>query len=135
MNTGRSIEEICRENLATLGDNWTWDARSETVVFAFSEERGTGLLGATRKILSDAWTVTNVGDAPARVQSLADDMGGLQEGQQLLTDRANNAEPMLFGAVWPWGNGKKISLRVGCDSGGADRAEWVARLRAWFNVS
>ena len=134
MSSERSLEKNCRENLATLGDNWTWDARSETAVFTFAEERGAGVLGAARKILSDAWTVTNVGDAPARVQSLADDMGGLRQGQELLTAKVNDAEPMLFGAVWPWGNGKNVSLRVGCDSGGAERGEWVTRLKAWFNV-
>jgi len=134
MSLERSLEKTCRENLATLGENWTWDSRSETVVFAFAEERGAGVLGATRKILPDTWTVANVGNAPARVQSLADEMGGLQERQELLTDRVNDVEPMLFGAVWPWSNGTKVSLRIGCNSGGAERADWVTRLKTWFNV-
>ncbi|MEK7413475.1 MAG: hypothetical protein AAB263_09195, partial [Planctomycetota bacterium] len=86
MSPERSLEKTCRENFATLSDNWTWDARSETVVFPFATEHGAGVLGSMRKILSDAWTVTNVSDAPARVQSLANDMGGLLEGQALLTD-------------------------------------------------
>ena len=134
MSSVQSLEKTCRENIATLGDNWTWDARSETAVFTFEKERGPDLLGAAHKILSDSWTVINVGDALARVQSLADNMGGLREGQVLLTARVSDAEPMLFGAVWPWGNGNNVSLRVGCDSGGAERGEWVTRLKAWFNT-
>lgn len=134
MSPEQSLEKTCRENLATLGDEWTWDARFETTVFTFAQAAGTGVLGAARKILSDAWTVANVGAAPPRVQSLANKMGGLRQGQELLTATVNDAEPMLFGAAWPWGNGKNVSLRVGCDSGGAQRGEWVTRLKAWFNA-
>ena len=123
MSSEQSLEKTCRENIATRGDDWTWDARFETAVFTFEKERGPGVLGAAHKILPNSWTVINVGDAPARVQSLADGMGGLREGQVLLTARVSDAESMLFGAVWPWSNGKNVSLRVGCDSGGAERGE------------
>jgi hypothetical protein len=134
VSSEQSLEKSCRENIATLGYSWTWDARFETATFTFEKEHGPGLLGAAHEILPGSWTVINVRDAGARVRSLADDMGGLREGQVLLTARVSDAEPMLFGAVWPWGNGKNVSLRVGCDSGGAERGEWVTRLKAWFNT-
>jgi hypothetical protein len=106
--------------------SWELDARLGCVVAAFD----VGLAESTRASILAAtghdWNTDNIGSAPPAVRELAGKLG-LRAGQSLFaSDPVNGA--VLYGAWWPWGSGKRISLRVGAS--GVD----LSTLGSWFGL-
>ncbi|MFC1837780.1 hypothetical protein ACFLYW_03775, partial [Thermodesulfobacteriota bacterium] len=60
------------------------------------------------------WNEETVSLAPGKVRSVAKGLGELREGQLLFASDPEQ-EALLLGALWPWQNGKKISLRIAAD--------------------
>ncbi len=105
---------------------WEWDGRFGCVLAVFAVTEAPSVRTAVSAAAERMWTPNNINTAPQRVQDLAGRLG-LRTGQLLFTSQAG--EPaMVYAAWWPWGNGQRISVRVGVD--GAD-AEVVS---GWFGV-
>ena len=121
------FESPCRTLVSALGRKWTWDDRFEAAVVSFKVDEQAGVLAAVEKTLPTAYTLQSIGTATPAVQTAAKRLGGLRGEQRLLA--AESGDALLFGAWWPWGDGKTVSLRVGV-LGGAT----VAELRGWFGV-
>jgi hypothetical protein len=129
------LESLCRSVLAKVQKAWSWDDRFGAVLVTFETAEKQILVDVTT-ILGKGWKSSNIGEAPERIQALADDAGGLDPGQWLLhSDHTKGA--LLYATVWPWGNGKTISLRVSYQVPGmpdGERPASDAKLKSWFGV-
>ena len=108
---------------------WTWDPRFETALAEFSVQESSRVREGLLPLFDVPWDVKTVTDAPAQVQVIKQQLGGLMPGQRLYT-RLLKTGPLVFGAWWPWGNGQKISLRIGCR--GVDSE--IGQLKACFGI-
>lgn len=133
-----ALEAPCRALFAALGSTWGWDGRSSTVVLSFPRAQLGGILTRVSGVLGGSWTADTLHTAPARVQCIAEDIGGLRPGQSLLAAATPVDSPALFGALWPWGDGVTMSLRLGYSVPGLSNAAREANdalLKSWFAVA
>ena len=107
---------------------WQWDARFEAVLAEFGVDNKDNIRATLERHFSAAWDSANVVNAPDTVGVVKDDLGGLMAGQILFTSDPNHGV-VLFCAWWPWGNGEKISLRVGLWSKQLTDPEYAENLQ------
>jgi hypothetical protein len=132
------FENVCRKFfLAFQGVlSWKWDSRFETVLAEFSVDSKDTIRAILGRYLSLAWNSSNIQKAPDAVQMIASRLGGLRSGQLLFASDSNQ-KAFVFGAWWPWGNGKTISIRVApFDKGLSDSemAELIKLFKGWFGL-
>jgi hypothetical protein len=115
---------------------WEWDGRFGTALTQFSVDDMSGVLEIVHRHLVTAWDRTNIDVAPGLVKDITRGLGGLKPGQILYTsDPAVDA--VLFGAWWPWNNGKKISIRIGqfcAKLTDAENDKLNLLLKCWFGL-
>jgi len=124
---------ICRHLACAFGValEWKWDGRFGTALAEFPSGDSADALGALNLHLVSRWDIASIADAPEAVQALRKHLGGLMTGQLLLlSDPA--AEPLVYCAWWPWGNGQRVSIRIGIFGSGSDQD---AVLRSAFGIS
>ena len=132
------LKNICRELLGSFHGalSWKWDSRFETVLAEFSVDNKGSVRSILERYLSIVWDSSNIGKAPDTVRMIASHLGGLRSGQLLFTSDPNQ-DAFLFGAWWPWGDGKTISLRVAPfdkKSSDAEMAELIKLFKGWFGL-
>ncbi|MDD9944904.1 MAG: hypothetical protein OXU20_27930 [Myxococcales bacterium] len=120
---------LCNTLLAATSKTlrWEWDDRFGCALAAFGANRAQEARAWVCEATPEEWSSDNIGTAPERVQRLAADIG-LRSGQFLFTSEPSS-DLMAYVAWWPWGDGKKISIRFAID--GASEAE----LKGWFSLS
>ncbi len=132
------LESLCRDFVIAFHGvvSWTWDSRFDTALAEFPMDKKDSVRAILDPYLSVAWDSSNIRKAPDIVQMIASHLTGLRSGQLLFTS-APIQDVCMFGAWWPWGGGKTISLRVGpydkslSDSEGAE----LNRLfKGWFGL-
>lgn len=101
---------------------WQWDGRLKTVLAEFPIDRKTEILGILEEHLVCKWDSSNVNEAPDAVREIVGMLGGLMSGQLLLLSDPEKPA-FLFCAWWPWGNGQKISIRIGLFSEAKEEKE------------
>lgn len=114
---------------------WEWDGRFSAVAGAVSEPDHLHILELIGGLLPNIWDYQSLEQAPDPVQRVAEEFGGLRPGQQLFTADATD-DPMFLGAWWPWGSGKRFSLRITCTirSEEAKEADPLSMLRRLFPI-
>jgi hypothetical protein len=112
---------------------WSWDARFNAVAASFAIELEPAVRTSAMHAFPRGWTLKTIAEAPAALRALVDRTGGLRARQRLLAGDELVA-PSLFGLWWPWGNGDKITLRIGILDLDAN-AEPMPRVRALFGVT
>lgn len=148
------VEAKCLALRAALEGKVTWQAddRYAAVVGAFSVARLDEMLRILIAHLGWARAPEDLLAAPAPIRAVAAALGGLAKGQILFTFTPPGAPrgtprgtppaspsegPILYGAWWPWGDGLRISIRLGLFAPGADpeeNAAFAARLGEWFGL-
>jgi len=116
--------------------SWKWDGRFGTALAEFGVKKKDQVRPILERYLSFTWDDSNIGSAPAPVQAINAQLGGLRPGQLLFASDPGG-EAFIFGAWWPWGDGKTISIRIGASYGklsDSERAEKVKLLKGWFGV-
>ena len=132
-SSDKSAIGVCRNLACVFGEalEWKWDGRFGTALAEFSSEKKADVLGALDLHLVSRWDIASIADAPEAVQALRKHLGGLMTGQLLLlSDPA--AEPLVYCAWWPWGNGQRISIRIGIFGSGS---ELDVALQSAFGIS
>ena len=121
------------ESLAALrarwrGSDWTWDGRLACAVSSFPIAQEPEARRELAAEFPSEWTADTLPAAPGGVTALAHRCGGgLRPGQLLLCRDAADGG-LLFALWWPWGDGTKVSVRIGIE--GAPSADGLAqRLR------
>jgi hypothetical protein len=127
------LDALTRLRSAWPAPDWTWDPRFKCLTSSLSADDMRGLRGVLSAAVPSEWTPESFGTAPAEVRALAERCGDLRPGQLLLT-----ADPVsgmiLFAMWWPWGDGAKISVRLGVAN--CDRSkELYPLMRALFGIA
>jgi len=115
---------------------WKWDGRFKTALGEFSAGMKDDVLGILEQYLVSTWDSSSIKEAPAVVQEIKRNLGGLSSGQLLLLSDLNK-EAFIFCAWWPWGNGMKVSIRVAPfseDLSGEEAAALTTAFRSWFKI-
>ena len=132
------LENVCSEfsNAFQGVLSWKWDSWSETVLAEFSVDHKDSVRAILDRYLSIAWDSSSIGKAPDVVQMIAGHLGGLRSGQLLFISDPNRGA-FIFGAWWPWGDGKTISIRVAPSDKRLSDLEMVELIRlfkGWFGL-
>lgn len=91
------------------------------------------LRGLLNPLFPDEWTAESFARAPDLVRELEERCGELRPGQLLMTGRAV-AAMVPFAMWWPWGDGSKVSVRIGIAK--SDRPkELYPQMRALFGIA
>ena len=77
---------------------------------------GEAFLGQLEHVFAQVWKTASIDAAPSKVQTLAENFGGLRSNQALHTVPANE-EIVLFAAIWPWVGNSHMSVRLGVCGG------------------
>ena len=81
------------------------------------------------------WDFKSVDNSPAPFYSYLKSVFGIIPGQKIFTS-TDGTGTMLFAVWWPWGDGNKISLRVGLynDSDTNHLEYFKESLSKWFQI-
>jgi hypothetical protein len=115
---------------------WCWDEVFGTALVVF-DRSDLDLVYIPMTLEFDAqWDMDSIDRAPPHFASYFNSVFGIMPGQKIFT-AANGDGLILFAVWWPWGDGAKISLRVGLFSP-ADvklaRHRVKALLTDWFRL-
>jgi len=132
------IENVCKEFFVAFQGilSWRWDSRFETALAEFLADNKDSVRAILGRCLGIAWDSSNIAKAPDAVRMIATRLGGLRSGQLLFASDSNQ-KAFVFGAWWPWGDGKTISIRVApCDKGLSDSemAALIKLFKGWFGL-
>lgn len=128
------LGEISRAFRGVL--TWKWDSRFEAVLAEFGAGQKDEIRAILERSLPKSWDSSNIGEAPDRVRSINDHLGGLWPGQRLFTPDPEG-DGIIFCAWWPWGDGKTISLRIAPfyqTLSEPERKEKIQLLRGGFGI-
>lgn len=112
---------------------WSWDHRFKCVTSSLPMDTAGALQRLLDAVVPSRWTDQSFPSAPAEVQSLRERCGDVRPGQALLTG-PSVAGMTPFAMWWPWGDGSKVSVRLGI--AGSDRPkELYPLVRALFGIA
>ena len=130
--------QLLLEKLALLRDSWptppwTWDGWFHAIAASFGQDLEPKARASAMHAFPRGWTTRSLEQAPADMRAIAERTGGLRSGQRLLAGDELFAAK-LYGLWWPWGNGDKVTLRIGfADVDG--NGEPLAAIRRLFAVT
>jgi len=126
------LDTLARLREAWPGREWTWDHRFKCVTSAVAGDAATSARGTLVSTTPSQWDAASFATAPESVRALGERCGELRPGQSLFT-AAPVADMTLFAMWWPWGDGTRVSIRLGI--AGSDRPkELYPLLRALFGI-
>ena len=137
-NQHRQLKDTC-EALVRAGNgvlHWGWDDYLGATLAVFPSSDAAKVAAILEKALPSSWDVKTASQASAPAKAQIDSMGGLRAGQRFFASDVDHGAA-VFAAWWPWGDGKKVSLRVGTVYPGApatEVAELTKELRSWFGI-
>ena len=132
-----NLKKICGEVFGSLPliYQWQWDDTLHVARITFGKEHSEPVLTTLSTQFQDEWDFTTIDQAPPSIVGFFNASFGLFPGQKAFT--SDDEGITLFAVWWPWGDGDKISLRMGLFSSGADDLEKDAiqeRLTRWFAI-
>jgi hypothetical protein len=115
---------------------WCWDEVFGTALVVF-DCSDFDLVYIPMTLEFDAqWDMASIDKAPPQFSSYFNRVFGIMPGQKIFT-AVDGDGLILFAVWWPWGDGAKISLRVGLFSPTEDRLarhQIKALLTDWFRL-
>lgn len=133
-----NLEQTCRDLFKAFEPilTWKWDDRFETVLAEFKVQDQDRVTRILQNPMGHVWDTDNYKKAPKIVNLIIDFFGGIQPGQKLFTSKAD-ADDILIGAWWPWGNGETISIRLGVyiqSLSDDENRELTLEFKGWFGL-
>ena len=115
------IEKICSKIYSECNSlvTWNWDDRFQAVLSEFPADQEEEVISVLEKYFEACWDEETIVYAPGKVRSVAKDLGNVRQGQRLFSSDPDQ-DALLLGAIWPWKNGEKISLRMLVDVAAID---------------
>ncbi len=137
LNTSE-LKKVCTDLVSASHGvvSWKWDSRFNAALAEFPKEKQDSVRAILDPYLSATWDSSSIRKAPDVVKRIAKDFGGLRSGQLLFFSDPNR-DVCIFGAWWPWGDGKSISIRVApYDSSlsNSAHAELTGLFKGWFGL-
>ncbi len=133
-----NLENVCIELLSAFQGilSWKWDSWIEAVLAEFGVSDKDSIRAILERYFGNTWDSSNIAKAPDIVQMINSNLGGLRPGQLLFTSEPNQ-DAIIFGAWWPWGDGKTISIRIAPSYkklSDSEKAEQIKLFKGWFGV-
>ncbi len=91
---------------------WCWDEMFNTALVVFDKCDMDVIYFPITQEFDAQWDFTTIGKAPPNFTAYFNRIFGIVPGQKIFT-AAEATGTILFAVWWPWGDGIKISLRVG----------------------
>ena len=114
--------------------SWEWEDRMDAALSVYGSEDSAKVRALLDEHFKARWDGGTLSDAPANVQQFVSSLGGLRGGQELYTtDPA--LDLVVAVALWPWGGGAKISIRLWFLSKNVsdeEKEDLQNRFRGWF---
>ena len=137
-DSARHFETVCR----TLADGsgqggWQWDDRLGAALVVFGEAQAAKMLTLLRQVFPEHWDANTIKSAGNNVSDIVRNLGGLKKNQIIFATDPNQ-KTFLYGAWWPWGDGKQISLRVFFACANAhdpEKTQIANAFRQWFGLA
>jgi hypothetical protein len=131
------IESCCKGIITeTTGlVTWEWDDYIGAFLATFPPDLVPQIETICDKYFVSRWGTASLDKIPPSVLAIADSLGGLRNTQRLLVTRPGEFV-MAYGAWWPWGDGKTISLRIGLVTDKVPehaKNEFFKEFSEWFN--
>ena len=106
----RQTTEELRTQIGTSFE-WTWDDRFHAMLSEYEVGQDSQVRSVLNEQFTQCWDQITIASAPPKTLHEAGTFSRLREGQVLYTYSSNKNKPMLA-AIWPWGDGKTVSLRI-----------------------
>lgn len=108
------FKEICRKICLNIpaSYSWNWDRERQMAAMVLEEEDAELVFYPLFKEFRNHWNFTSIGEASEAVNAFVHSEYGLMPGQVIFTSHVV-CSLVLAVAWWPWGNGEKVSMRVG----------------------
>lgn len=96
-----------------VGDlvKWEWDDRFDALLSQYSVDKNEQIIAHLEKHFSGKWDPKTISKAPKALQDRAGPFVKVRKGQLLFTLNTEDGGE-LMAAMWPWGHGGTISLRI-----------------------
>ncbi len=135
-NCKNRFYNICRKIKSVLPESYVWklDDRFNTVVAAFERSSSEIIFSALKASFSQEWSKKTVRKAPRHIKGITASISGIETGQIVFTTDGD-ADPVLFAAWWPWGDGINISLRIGVSDSSLNEEDIKNHLTEWFELN
>ena len=91
--------------------NWEFDGRFSVSLFILEKDYTELILDKITQLFDSKYDSSSIKKASKEENKLAEELSGIGDDQLLFV--STNDDLYLFGAWWPWGNGSKVSLRIG----------------------
>ncbi len=136
--TYSDLEKACTDFVATFQGilSWKWDDRFNVVMAEFDISDESDVLTSLEYYFGYYWDASTICAAPPAIQGVVRRLGGLNSGQLLLSSNPNK-DVFLYCVLWPWGCGKKISIRLsssGAAVGQEAKPLQTQHLKEWFGL-
>ncbi|MBW2732433.1 MAG: hypothetical protein JRH20_08550 [Deltaproteobacteria bacterium] len=117
----QQFEKVCCALKERAGaSSWDWDGRFSTALVATQDPEHKEMLALLDELFTSSYDSASIRQAPEHIATLSAKLGGMRSGQRMFS--LGDGDPVLFGLWWPWDNGTRFSLRVGCH-GTSDEAQ------------
>ena len=130
-----TLENACKALKQDEGTfSWEWEDRMDAALSVYQAEDSTKVRGLLKEHFKTSWNAGTLSDSPANVQEFVKSLGGLRGGQEILTSDPS-LDLVVAVALWPWGGGAKISIRLWFLSQNVsdeEKENLQNRFRSWF---
>jgi hypothetical protein len=130
-----TLEAACKalkQDQETL--SWEWEDRMDAALSVYGSEDSAKVRGLLEEHFKAHWDSGTLSTAPENVQKFVGSLGGLRSGQEIFTSDPD-LDLVVAVALWPWGGGAKISIRLWFLSKNVSDEEKQTlqdRFRSWF---
>lgn len=130
------LERICSRIKDAIPPDagWRWELQSRTVLAVISPDLADPLEKLLQDEFHDKWDYLSIETAPdVMYRAFTEDLG-IIPGQYVYS--REKGDLILFAALWPWGEERLNSFRIGLLSrNDVAYGDWTIRkiLRNWFN--
>ena len=113
MSTQQQLNEQSTAIRQAIGASfhWTYDVRFDAILSEYSIDEHDSVQGILKNHFSDCWDQITIDSAPEETRADAGTWSQLRDGQLLYTTMFGD-QPPLMATIWPWGDGKTVSLRI-----------------------
>jgi len=114
--------------------SWEWEDRMDAALSVYGSDDSPKVRGLLEEHFKARWDTGTLPDAPADVQQFVKSLGGLRSGQEIFTSDPG-LDLIVAVALWPWGGGAKISIRLWILSKNVsdeEKQDLQNRFRSWF---
>lgn len=137
LTDSKHFADICRKislNIPSTSQ-WSWDNRLKTAMVVFDKEEMDVVYIPITLEFDTRWDYTTIESSPSHFYEYFKRVFGIIPGQKIFAS-TDGSGTILFAVWWPWGDGNKISLRVGLYNGNdtTDMDLIKDSLSQWFQI-